>query len=399
MRLFHLTTLGLAVAARFKRQVNDTSPALSDFSEQQIESGQAFQAVNQIARSRMRRNIGGRRNATCTFDNAEVRQEFRSMPSRQRKAFTDAITCLQSTKPRYLKAYETAKYPGIKSRYDEYVATHINYTFNIHMTADFFAWHRFFIFQLEQDLGTFCNYTGTLPYWDWAQDAESPQSSELFNGNAYSMGSDGESIANRSNTYLGLQNVDFPPGTGGGCVVNGPFSNYTVRMGPLDSPFSNNVNSSFQHNPRCLVRDLNEWFSKQYNTYTNVTTLLLNCTAIEDFQATAQGYNSATNKFGVHGGGHWMVGAPSVMADFHSSPSDPLFFLHHAMIDRIWLIWQYLDIWDRQNVIHGTSTLNNDPPSAEMTLNDTLPFGFVAPDQQFGNLMDTFAGPFCYRYG
>lgn len=315
-----------------------------------------------------------------------------------RKAFTDAITCLQSTRPRYMKAYEAARYPGIKSRFDEYVATHINYTYNIHMTADFFAWHRFFIFQLEQDLHTSCGYNGTLPYWNWAQDATSPQTSELFNGNKWSMGSDGSVIGNRSWTYLGLQNVYFPPGTGGGCVTKGPFVNYTVRMGPLDSPFNNNVNSSFQHNPRCLVRDLNAWFSTRYNTYTNVTTLLLNSTTIQDFQSSAQGYNSLSNRFGVHGGGHWMVGAPSVMADFHSSPSDPLFFIHHAMIDRIWLMWQYLDIGSRQSAISGTSTLNNDPPSAEMNLNDTLPFGFVAPDQRFGTLMDTFAGPFCYRY-
>ena len=86
------------------------------------------------------------------------------------------------------------------------------------------------------------------------------------------------------------------------------------------------------------------------------------------------------------------------MADFHSSPSDPLFFLHHGMVDRVWTIWQNLDIYRRQTVISGTSTLGNSPPSPEMTLNDTLPFGFVAADVRFGDVMDTFGGPFCYRY-
>jgi tyrosinase len=33
-----------------------------------------------------------------------------------------------------------------------------------------------------------------------------------------------------------------------------------------------------------------------------------------------------------------------------------------------------------------------------MTLEDSLPFGFVAPDQTFRDFMDTFAGPLCYRY-
>ena len=119
---------------------------------------------------------------------------------------------------------------------------------------------------------------------------------------------------------------------------------------------------------------------------------------IEDFQALMQGFNSPTNKFGLHGGGHWIGGAPSALADFHSSPGDPLFYLHHAMLDRIWLIWQYLDITRRQYVINGTWTLNNVPASSTMGLDDKIPFGFVAPDQTFGDLMDVFGGPYCYRY-
>lgn len=286
----------------------------------------------------------------------------------------------------------------MKSRYDEYVATHINYTYNIHETADFLAWHRFFIHSLEQDLIHYCNYTGRLPYWDWALDAAAPQKSPLFNGDSFSMGSNGVFVPNRTYTYLGLQEVNFPPGTGGGCVHRGPFRNYTVNLGPLDSPYNNNVESPFDHNPRCLIRDLNPWFSRRYNTYTNVTDLLLDGIQIEHFQARMQGYDTPADRFGVHGGGHWLGGGPSALTDFHSSPSDPVFFLHHAMIDRIWLIWQNLDIADRQYIIRGTSTLNNSPPSPDMTLDDVLPFGFVAPDQTFRDLMDTFAGPYCYRY-
>jgi hypothetical protein len=29
--------------------------------------------------------------------------------------------------------------------------------------------------------------------------------------------------------------------------------------------------------------------------------------------------------------------------DFFTSPGDPLFYLHHGMIDRTWWIWQSLD--------------------------------------------------------
>ncbi|QIW97365.1 hypothetical protein AMS68_002883 [Peltaster fructicola] len=367
------------------------------FSQDEITSGSAFHIINDNARRRLSTHKRSTENTTCTFAKASVRREFRNMTLSARKSFTNAVKCLQKIPPKSMSPNESVQYPGVKSRYDEYVATHINYTYNIHMTADFWAWHRYFIWNLEQDLHK-CGYNGTLPYWDWQMDAEAPQDSELFNGDQYSMGSNGDYIANRTDTWVWPQEVTFPPGTGGGCVSKGPFSNYTVNLGPLDNPYGGNVVSNYQHNPRCLVRDLNPWFSRQYNTYTNITNLIMNHNNIVDFQAEAQGYFSRADPFGMHGGGHWMAGGNSTLMDFHSSPGDPLFFLHHAQVDRIWILWQQLDVENRQYAISGTSTLNNDPPSAEMTLNDILPFGFVANDRMFGDLMDTFVGPFCYRY-
>lgn len=41
---------------------------------------------------------------------------------------------------------------------------------------------------------------------------------------------------------------------------------------------------------------------------------------------------------GAHGNVHMWVGG--TMADFMFSPADPLFWLHHANIDRIWSVWQ-----------------------------------------------------------
>ncbi|EMC96482.1 hypothetical protein BAUCODRAFT_139295 [Baudoinia panamericana UAMH 10762] len=372
------------------------APQSADYSPAEIANGTAFSNVSLIANENMQYNLVHRNSTNCTYYNAHRRREWRTLPPAARKCFTDAVTCLISMAPMRMTADEAPYYPGVRSRYDEYVATHINYTFNIHDTANFFAWHRAFIHFWEQDLRTLCGYDGFLPYWDWSLDAAAPQNSPLFVGDAYSMGSNGVFVANRSDTWLAAQNVTYPPGTGGGCVRSGPFVNYTVNLGPLDLPHAVNVQSPFRYNPRCLTRDLNPWFSQNYNTFTNLTHTMLDNIYISDFQATVQGYGSESNRFGIHGGGHWMGGGS--MSDFHSSPSDPVFFLHHGQIDRIWTIWQNLDIYRRQNAIYGTSTLGNEPPSAEMTLDDMLPFGLVADDVRFGDVMDTFGGPFCYRY-
>lgn len=214
------------------------------------------------------------------------------------------------------------------------------------------------------------------------------------------MGSNGIYIPGRDSLYLVNQNVTAPPGTGGGCVYKGPFSNYTVNLGPLDTANETNVASSFDYNPRCLVRDFNGWFSSQFNTWKNVTDLILQSKDVATLQGVMQADSSyvPSGSFGVHGGGHFTPGATSVMSDFYSSPGDPLFYLHHAMIDRTWTIWQLLDIPARQNAISGTSTFLNTPPSANMTLTDSIAFGFVAANQTLGDLMSTFGGPFCYYY-
>lgn len=318
------------------------------------------------------------------------------MSNSMRKEYTDAVTCLQNTAPQVMTADEASSYPGVKSRYDEYVATHTNYTYHIHETADFLAWHRFYIHSFEQDLKSLCGYSGALPYWNWALDAYDLDASPVFNGDEYSMGSNGEYNASAEYVYLGNLNLNVPPGSGGGCVYQGPFSNYTVNMGPLDITDLEN----YEYSPHCLKRDLNTWITSRSTSWQNVTTLLLNNNYVENFQGVMQadGAYLPQGDFGVHGGGHFGVGARSTMSDFETSPGDPIFYLHHAMIDRLWTIWQGLDLPGRQNAISGTSTLANSPPSADMTLDDMIPFGFVAADQRFGDLMNNFGGQFCYYY-
>ena len=181
-----------------------------------------------------------------------------------------------------------------------------------------------------------------------------------------------------------------------GCVYSGPFSNttFTTNLGPIDTPYNNNVVNQFDANPRCLVRDLNSWFSQKYLVPEKLADLVIGEDSVQYFQGLMQGY-VGDNKLGVHGGGHWVGGGPSQLEDFHSSPNDPVFYIHHAMIDRAWTVWQYMDRETRQNQIYGTDNLEG---GNTMTLQDSLPFGLVAPSPVLGDLMDTLAGPYCYRY-
>jgi hypothetical protein len=62
--------------------------------------------------------------------------------------------------------------PGAKSRYDDFVVTHVNQTLTIHFTGSFFAWHRYYIWSFERALRQECDYDGYLPYWNWGKSAQ-----------------------------------------------------------------------------------------------------------------------------------------------------------------------------------------------------------------------------------
>lgn len=101
---------------------------------------------------------------------------------------------------------------------------------------------------------------------------------------------------------------------------------------------------------------------------------------------------------GVHGGGHYTIaGDPG--GDLFVSPGDPAFYLHHGQIDRVWTIWQNLDLKSRRNAINGTGTFLNSPPSPDTTLATPVDLGYVGVKAvTMADIMSTVAGPFCYIY-
>ena len=59
----------------------------------------------------------------------------------ERKEYIRAVQCILK-KPSKLPA---GKYPGAKTRYDDFVVVHMNMTPSVHSTANFMHWHRYYI--------------------------------------------------------------------------------------------------------------------------------------------------------------------------------------------------------------------------------------------------------------
>lgn len=90
------------------------------------------------------------------------------------------------------------------------------------------------------------------------------------------------------------------------------------------------------------------------------------------------------------------------MADQPSTPGDPLWFLHHAMIDRMWNIWQTQDLKNRVHTVADTLTILNYPPSRNATLSDTVDLHYIGgsahPIRTIDALSKSWDGDFCYIY-
>lgn len=220
------------------------------------------------------------------------------------------------------------------------------------------------------------------------------------------MSGNGAFVANKGNVVLGgngLPEIVLPSGTGGGCVTSGPFKDMSVNLGPvamqLDDGTTVGNADVYAYNPRCLKRDLTHAINRRFANATGVVSLILGTNNIEDFQMQMQGI-PGSGDIGVHGGGHYTIGGDPAR-DLFTSPGDPLFYLHHANIDRTWWIWQTLSKKKRTSAegISGTGTFLNEPPSPPTTLQTPIDMGFAAgPPVTMGDLMSTTAGPLCYIY-
>ncbi|KAJ8068053.1 hypothetical protein OCU04_003632 [Sclerotinia nivalis] len=248
-------------------------------------------------------------NNTCTVKTAIKRREC-DLSGADRIAYTNAALCLQSkesiTPPELV--------PGARSRYDDFVATHMNQTYIIHGTGNFLAWHRYYINTYEKALREECGYEGYQPYWNWGRYADDPIHSPLFDGSPTSMSGNGLYYNHTGIPVAGAPPPFdiIPPGVGGGCVTTGPFKNMTVHLGTLFGTISgtpvNPQADGFGYNPRCLRRDVNVHSAAV--TKTNYTHDLITNPSNADiywFQTVMQGLFSI-GEWGVHTGGHFTIG-------------------------------------------------------------------------------------------
>ncbi|KAI9141724.1 hypothetical protein BKA69DRAFT_1072304 [Paraphysoderma sedebokerense] len=125
-----------------------------------------------------------------------VRKEFRDMSYSEWQEFVKAVKLLQQ-EPDNASGNKWASLSDVHSGYSSFA----------HSNLAFLIWHRQFLINVEKELKRVNpNFTG-LPYWNWAQDANSPHKSQLWQ-------------------LIGGSKLE---GNKPSCIPDGPFADYRYK--------------------------------------------------------------------------------------------------------------------------------------------------------------------------
>ncbi|MDE1819029.1 MAG: tyrosinase family protein [Thaumarchaeota archaeon] len=211
------------------------------------------------------------------------------------------------------------------SIYDEFVAIHLAVCYltsgpgtgpnppgnGAHNGPAFFPWHREFICRYEQALQS-VDSSVSLPYWDWSS-GNSSDTTQIFTDDF--MGPPGSAnIITAANDPSRSETGEVASGhftTANGWIVNPAltppgYGNALRRSTSLDTSDATWFKPAVAGVPKAFN-------DTDYNHFE------------PDIEGVPHGY--------IH---LWMGGNMYFM----TSPNDPIFFMHHANVDRLWAIWQ-----------------------------------------------------------
>lgn len=190
--------------------------------------------------------------------------------------------------------------------------------------------------------------------------------------------------------------VKIPGKTGGGCVLDGPFVDMTVLFGP---------GPNIEPNPRCLARDFAPSLAIEKLT-DEMVAWVLEPDIYTEFDRRLQGVGLDVDGMTIHAGGHLGVGGDiGDIGNMYSSPGDPLFYLHHANLDRLWDQWQRVEFEARVKDMGGPDTMfaypwdfNGEVPYKNITLETELEYKGLVENLPISAVMDIDADILCVKY-
>ncbi|KAF2967710.1 hypothetical protein GQX73_g5889 [Xylaria multiplex] len=264
-----------------------------------------------------------RKHAPCT--SKSIRKSWADLTAAEKQNYIDADLCLMTLPPK-------SGIEGAISRWDELQYAHAAQARYIHNVGAFLPFHRYFVTVHDHLLRAECNYTGPLPYWDEPLDVGDIAASPLFSGEP-SFGGNGTGSKN--------------------CIADGPFVNVTLH-------FKEDLSTT----EYCISRSLNDFAFSMMAARVNVEECL-------EKKSFGDAWRCLEGR--PHSGGH--AGVLGTMINILLSPGDPVFYLHHGYLDRLWFDWQSRNPTKRLVEIAGNNTPEFIFPPGGFNFTGPPPFG------------------------
>jgi tyrosinase len=252
-----------------------------------------------------------------------------------------------SEKSAYVKALLELKKRG---EYDKYVHWHhhimiptvlpheprdANYRNGAHRGPAFLPWHREFLMQLEQELRTI-DKTIAIPYWDWTADAANTDPTKVpaiwgddfMGGNG--LASDEWRVQTGPFAYKngGWPVPSYPDDDLPGPGLKRQFGNIpTIRNLPTQADLTLALAEIFYDTPPYDRSPFTVGFRNR----------------LEGWVTQRGDSRVSTGGSQLHNRVHLWVGGNMMPM---TSPDDPVFFLHHCFVDKVWADWQAQQMTD-----------------------------------------------------
>lgn len=325
-------------------------------------------------------------------DEPLVRRNVKDLSADERRRFVDAVKALKAT--------PSPHGDGVGNWYDRFVAMHLSKLICWsdedgvggygHNGPDLITWHRAFLRDFEQALSTVSGSPIALPYWDWTD----PDSTEAVFAEDF-MGPLGDPDENFAVTAGPFAADVWTIHVKGFEVHNPGQFDHIVRANTSDAtlPTSDDVDEALRKPeydvaPWSIVADDQQSFRSWVDG--NIGATGTECTG-----GVLQ--NVGMHDSRIHGAVHMWVGGstddgdPGTLADTLTSPNDPVFWLHHAAIDRLAESWWVLNDWEYAPDGEGPDGENRDDaiwPYDEFTNGD-----MARPTVELGYLYDRLIEP------
>lgn len=299
---------------------------------------------------------------------ARVRRSWSTLSADEKRRVVDGFVALKkvtvgsgdkgSSRANYESLCAAAEQPAYeRNLYDYYVEAHVNAFVSMgtpaeehhsmsHMGPQFLPWHRYLLLRVEADLAEVLGDPEfTLPYWDWEEclrDGDPSACEPIFDRATLGSGGSCDDDRRAVEGYLSDQGFRLNLTTQGNnlfiprSVVCGQTRPLHRQVGcndlaraPADAAavraiFARKVYDAAPYD-HCETDEAVSF--RQYLEGYSMRSTAMTCTAVG---------------CGMHSAGHIYIGGD--MFESSGSPNDPMFFLHHANVDRLWAAWQAANV-------------------------------------------------------